>query len=265
MDKYEPIRSISRCISVLQAINRAGALSLADVARASGVPYPTAFRIIQTLLQEGMIEREPARKTYRATALTQTLSNGFQSHGRLVNLARPFIIDLTNKHGWPVTIASHVGHRMIIRDSTHALTSLTFNHYYPGYTLPILESAVGRAYLAYIPEDERNAILEKLDAIPELADWHALQLFKTGEMTDIIRSEGYAATGNNRFTQNPGQTSSIAVPLYNRGLVEGALAMVFFSASMRMADAVPRYLADIQRAAHDISQALSDYPEPAEE
>ena len=88
MEKGGPIRAISRSIAVLQAINRAGSMSMTDISQASGMPYSTTRRIVETLLNEGLIEREPARKHYRPTALVETLSHGFQGHGRLVMTAR---------------------------------------------------------------------------------------------------------------------------------------------------------------------------------
>jgi len=260
MSEYEPVRAITRGIAILQAINRSGGLAMSDIAAASGVPYPTAFRIVQTLLGEGLIEREPARKVYRPTALVQTLSNGYQEDRRLVTAARPHIVELTTKHGWPVTIATHIGHRMVIRDSTHALTSLTFNNYYPGYTMPILDCAVGRAFLAYTSEEEQARIMSSLRVLPSLTERHALDMFASGELGRIIVDEGYAAMGNNKFTQNPGKTSSIAVPLFEDGDVVGALALVFFSSAMRMNEAVPRYLQDIQATAGRINETLKQTP-----
>ena len=82
MEKGVPIRSLSRGIAVLQAVNRGGTISMMEIARTSNVPYPTACRIVQTLMHEGLIEREPSRKHYRPTALVQTLAHGFQGHGR---------------------------------------------------------------------------------------------------------------------------------------------------------------------------------------
>ena len=61
MEKGVPIRSITRSIAALKAINRHGSLSMMEIAKASEVPYPTACRIVQTLLYEGLIEQEPAR------------------------------------------------------------------------------------------------------------------------------------------------------------------------------------------------------------
>jgi IclR family mhp operon transcriptional activator len=55
MEKGVPIRSISRAIAVLQAINRQGSMSLMGIAKTAEVPYPTACRIVQTLLFEGLI------------------------------------------------------------------------------------------------------------------------------------------------------------------------------------------------------------------
>jgi IclR family mhp operon transcriptional activator len=206
MEKGVPIRSISRCVSVLQAINRAGDLSLMEIAKTAKVPYPTACRIVQTLLHEQLIEREPTRKHYRPTALIQSLSNGFQVRSQLVAVAREHIVALTKKHGWPISIATRVGPSMVIRDSTHALTYLTFNNYAPGYMLPILESAAGKAYLAYADADERDLIIRELRASGGTWDFLTMKMLESGDLVDDIRKVGYAVKGRNRFTETPGKT-----------------------------------------------------------
>ena len=165
MERGVPIRSISRCIAVLQAINRHGSLTLMDVARAAQLPYPTTCRMIQTLMHEGLIECEPTRKCYRATALVQTLSQGFHNHDHLVVKARPHITALTGRVGWPVAIVTRVGQLMMVRDSTHNLTSLTFVLYSPGYVMPLLECASGHVYLAHASEEERRNIIEGLETL----------------------------------------------------------------------------------------------------
>ena len=161
-DKDGSIRAISRGLRVLQAINRGGSITMMQICRQADIPYPTACRVIETLIKEGMVEREPARKRYRATALVRTLSVGFQDEDALVAVSRPHIVALCHKHGWPVSIATRVGHSMMVRDSTHKLTSLTLHHYAPGYTLPIIECSSGKAYLAFCEAEERAAILSGL-------------------------------------------------------------------------------------------------------
>jgi IclR family mhp operon transcriptional activator len=259
MEKGVPIRAITRSISVLQAINRHGNLTLMEIAHEAKVPYPTACRIVQTLLVEGLIEREPDRKRYRPTALVHTLSHGFQVDDRLVSVARPHLIALTDKITWPVSLMTRVGQKMMMRDSTHTLTSMTFNHYYPGYTLPILESAAGRAYLGFCSAAERDNILDGMKAIegerPLGAD--VLPFFESGVLVRDIRAHGYATKGRNPYTENPGKTSAIAVPIFNGDELLGCMSMVFFSVAMKMEKAVEDFLPDLTRTAQAIGRDLS--------
>lgn len=228
-----------------------------EIARTSGVPYPTACRIVQTLLHEELIEREPARKRYRPTALVQTLAHGFQGHGPLVQAARPHIVNLTRTFGWPISLSTHVGHSMIIRDSTHSLTSLTFSSYYPGYSLPILECAAGIAMLSYMSDEEREGVLYGLTLMPQVSTAHILHLFEEGGLADQVRRDGFAARGNNRFTRNPGKTSSIAVPIITPEGVLGTLTLAFFSSALRLVDGVERFAEPLKAAALAISHDLS--------
>jgi IclR family mhp operon transcriptional activator len=256
MEKGVPIRSLSRGIAVLQAINRGGSLSMMEIARSSAVPYPTACRIVQTLLHEELIEREPSRKRYRPTALVQTLAHGFQGHAPLVQAARPHIVELTRKVGWPITLSTHVGHSMVIRDSTHALTSLTFNSYFPGYALPILECAAGLATLSYMSDEERDSILYGMKLMPDQSLVHIVHLFETGGLAEQIRRDGFAARGNNLFTRNPGKTSSIAVPIITSDGVIGALTLAYFSVAIRMHEAVAKFTHQLKEAADAIADDL---------
>lgn len=260
MEKGVPIRSLVRGIAVLQAVNRGGSLSMMDIARASGVAYPTACRIVQTLQVEGLIEQEPTRKRYRPTALVQTLSHGYHDHTRLVQFARPHLVELTRLVVWPISLATHVGPSMVIRDSTHALTTLTFNNYLPGYSIPILECASGLVYLAHMDAAERTALLDSLKRLPERIPVHILHQIEHDDLLATVREQGFASRGNNHFTRNPGKTSSISVPIYEQGHVVGALTLGFFSTAVRMTDAIDQFVAPLKHAASGICVDLDNSP-----
>ena len=264
MEKGVPIRSLSRGLAVLQAVNRGGSLSMMEIARASNVPYPTACRLVQTLLFEGLIEQEPSRKRYRPTALVQTLAHGFQGDAGIVQTSRPHIVQLTRKLMWPISLSTHVGSNMVIRDSTHSLTTLTFNQYFPGYSIPILECASGLVYLANMPAEERAGILDSLKRLPDRMPMHVLRMIEEETLMDDVRRQGFASRGNNHFTRNPGKTSSIAVPIFERGHVAGALTLAFFSSAMRMDDAIQQFVGPLKEAAAAITSELSDEVQAAE-
>jgi len=249
------IRSVSRALNVLQAVNRHGALSMTQISNLVELPYPTTCRIVGTLILEGFIVREASRKYYRPTALVQSLSCGYQPRVRLVSIARRHIEKLTRDTGWPVSIASRVGSSMVIQDSTHSMTTMTFSDYHPGFTLPILSSASGMAYLAFTSEEDRGEILSQLSEKSEEEEIHMFG--KNPELYfEIIRKEGYASYIRNPHTKDPGKTSSIAVPLYLEDTVIGALTLVFFSTTLKVADAFEKYKEDLFLVQKEINEDL---------
>lgn len=250
------IRAIARGLRVLQAINRGGSITMMQISRQAEIPYPTACRVIETLINEGMVEREPARKRYRATALVRTLAVGFQDEDALVAVARPHIVALCKKHGWPISLATRVGHSMMVRDSTHKLTSLTLANYSPGYTLPIIECSTGKAYLAFCGDEEREAILSGMRRLDGPAERMAGMLLHDDALLSDIRRRGYATQARNAYTAVPGKTSSIAVPVFKGEQIAGAIALIIFAAAMPMSRAEALFVEDLQATARAISGEL---------
>ncbi len=255
-NKDQSIRSISRALHVLQAINRHESLTMTQISKIVKLPYPTACRIVYTLVGEGVIERETSRKYYRATALAQSLSCGYQAQSRLVAIARSHIVKLTNETGWPVSIASRVGPVMVIQDSTHGQTALTFSDYHPGFSLPMASSASGMVYLAFTEADEREHIIEQIKRTSLDEDSMILTDNLQGNKFEIILEDGYASFVRNPYTKDPGKTSSIAVPIYRGESLIGAMTLVFFSTALRVSDAFEEYKEYIFEAQTNINRDL---------
>ncbi|PEQ11354.1 IclR family transcriptional regulator [Novosphingobium sp. PC22D] len=255
MDDKIPIRTVTRAVTVLRAINRHGSMNMMSIARASGLSYPTAYRLVQTLIYEGLIEREPSRKYYRPTALVQELSVGYRPHNQLVAIARPYLEKMTQSMGWPVSIASPVGMNMVLRDSTHAQTTLTFEHYPPGFTFPLVESASGHLCLALSSDEVFEEIVHWLQENEGSED--ALAHLPSDAALARIRERGYAVKAWGRYNLTPGRTSAISVPIFRRGTFEAALTLIFFASAMSQDVAIERYLQELQDNATAISDAVS--------
>lgn len=257
MERGVPIRAISRAIAVLSAINRRGSATMMEISKSAEIPYPTASRIVQTLLHEGLIEREFARKRYRATALVHTLSMGFQAEDQLVVAARPHIEALCNELKWPISLATRVGTRMMVRDSTHKLTSLTFSNYYPGFTLPIAECATGKAYLAFCGDDELEAIIAGWRATDNETSKQGLLMVRDNIILDNIRADGYALQMRNLYNDEPGKTSSIAVPVEgDDGELIGSIAVIYFASALKADTAIEQFLEPLQKTTSAIQRDM---------
>ena len=256
MEKDLPIRSISRALDILKTINRLNSPSLTEISKATFLPYPTTFRIVQTLIHEGIIEQEPFRKRYRATELVKALSMGFQDDDKLLNAALDPMRVFTTEHLWPVTISVRVGNRMMIKHSTNQLTSQTFMNYYPGYTLPLLDCSSGRAYLAFCEDEERERVINGLADKPSAQISMSLSTV-TDDVLENIRRNGYAEYALTMHNQTPGKTSAFAVPILCDGKLKACLSLAFFARAHTLDEAVVKYLAPMREVAEDIGSRLT--------
>lgn len=253
IENGSPIRSVSRSISVLRTINAHGSLSMMDIARYEALPYPTAFRIVQTLVHEGLIERERERKHYRPTALVQSLASGYVQT-TMRELAQPHLSALTREVGWPIFLSARVGTRMVVRTSTHHETTLTFDLCEPGTTIPLISSATGHVWLAALPEDHVRDLV-RWGVGPEGVGALAVDIDALFETLSKVRALGYAARPcmNNR----PNRTASIAVPAFRDGRIEAVLTLTYFATAMKDNTALERYVEPMLKAAEAVTAALT--------
>ncbi len=260
MERDGGVRAIGRGLAVLRAINQHASMDLTSISKATGLPYATACRIVETLIEEGMIEREPSRKQYRPTSLVQTLSYGFRPEDRLVPAAQDPINEVTRALLWPLTICSRVGSSMMIRASSHRISPKTLNLYHPGYTIPILGCSAGIVYLAFCGDSEREIIL---DALEHSGDFGGTYARRSLERTFTeVRKRGYGQTERCQNNANPGKTSSIAAPLLAGSECVGAVTLTVFSSVMTASEAAERYHEPVCDVARRISMRLDDSPLP---
>jgi IclR family mhp operon transcriptional activator len=254
MEKGVPIRSVSRSISVLQAINRYGSLSMTGIARYGALPYPTACRIVQTLMHEGLIEQEPSRKHYRPTALVESLAHGYRSDHLLIETAHPHMSRLTQKIGWPVFLAVRVGTQMVIRGSTHSETSLTYAPCYPGITVPLLTSATGQAWLSKLEDEDVGNLLRW---VSETDTRRTLSADELQAVLAGVRRDGFASRPC--MNDSPNRTASIALPIMVEGEIVAVLTLTYFAAALQSAAAIEKYLLLMGETTQAIAQSLAAF------
>lgn len=176
--------------------------------------------------------------------------DAFQDH--LIDVSRAHLRAVTRKVGWPVSIAVRVGSRMVLLDSTHSETSLTYDLYYPGFSVPVVESASGSLCLALMSPEERADVLYRMRSAGDppaepMAD----------EALRSIQQQGYMALDSEKHNRLPGSPSSIAVPILRDGEFVASLTMIYFATALRQEQAVERYMPLLQHRAQAISEALA--------
>ncbi|HEY4344179.1 MAG TPA: DNA-binding transcriptional regulator [Parvibaculum sp.] len=251
-EKAAEIQPILRALQVLEALNQQAQMPLGLLHETTQLPKPTLVRLLDTLIAGGYVRRVSRRAGYSLGERVLRLSGGFRHADKAVEAARPFIYALTAQHKWPVGVATLDGDAMIVRLSTRAESPFTADQDYLGQRLPMLVSALGRAYLAFCPDVEREAILRMLRASKARSNALARDGRAVEQLVAGIRKRGYATTAHLRGEPLTG----LAVPVMEGKQVVVAITMRYFGSAMTEDEAARRYLTSMQDAAKAIAVGL---------
>lgn len=221
----EPIR---RAFAVLEALNRRRSTTLSLLTAETGLPRPTLVRLLQTLIALGYASRVSREAGYRLTDHVLTLAGGVRFLDHLVDAAIPHMSRFTREQGWPLYLATFSPGGMAIRHSTAPESPMSFET--AGYNRKshVLVGALGRAWLAFCPDDERRTILRGVGVRQGPALTSALER---------IRRDGHAFTAPPR----PMRIHGMAVPIRDQDRMLGCVSMRFPRSAMSEAVVGAKY------------------------
>ena len=188
-------RSLDRGIEILETLAREGAMSLADLHRATGLPKSTIRRLLQTLIQRKIVRRSLADQLYRTLLVFPDISGEVMPKGMLqmADAAIPRALALTQQIGWPSDIHIREARSMRIIDSTRQASNFHVEQGQINRQVSHFGSATGLACLAAMGDGEIAATYEALKT-----DRHwgpvrfGLDLATLMQRITEIRAQGYA-------------------------------------------------------------------------
>ncbi|MDO8209557.1 IclR family transcriptional regulator [Conexibacter sp. CPCC 206217] len=158
-DGVNGIQSVSRALGILELFGaQRPALTASEIANLSGLNRATAYRFCQTLLSLGYLE-ETRPRTFRPGLKAVSLAQAALAAHELPDLARPYLSELRDATGETVNMALLDG-AQIVYVSRLLNDSLLALRLFVGSRLPSTSSSMGRAMLAYLPDDEVERILD---------------------------------------------------------------------------------------------------------
>ncbi|MDN0076412.1 DNA-binding transcriptional regulator [Crenobacter sp. SG2303] len=258
--EYKTVRGLVRGLHLLQALNASESGRASDLAlsRSTGLHRTTVRRLMETLIDEGFVRRSESDGSYRLTLQVRSLSEGFTDDEWVATAAAPAMGELLQKVVWPSDLTMPDGDAMIIRETTHRFSPLSFHRSMVGRRLPILLTAAGRAYFAYCGEEEREDILSLLRSQDDAQSLLAKDEGFIRNLIEQVRSTGYST--NQGDWQEQKKIGAVAVPVLHGGKVLGSLNVIYLNRAVSQSDAIQRYVPALQQAVARISAAL-DNPE----
>lgn len=133
-----------------------------DIAERTGLPKPTVFRLTHTLTRMGYLYHDQRLGKYQLG--TGVLSLGFSllTNMDVLKIARPLMQELANYSHTQVSVGTRDRLGILLLDSRENIEATVSLPREPGTRIPVAKTAMGRALLCGLPQDERDKLLDNL-------------------------------------------------------------------------------------------------------
>ena len=202
----ERLQALERGLEALAFLNRFGAGTSGQVARALKLKRSTAHRILSVLVTMGLLRHDSLGHQYILCARVRELSNGFRDDAWITNVASPRLSAWTREYHWPLVLTTLLGGLMTVRASTDYESPISVDRFLAGQVIPIEGSTVGALYKAY--------------GLRALAGMGATAGADAAEDVVAIRKAGYVARATACFTG-----ARVSVPLVEADHFLGCITM----------------------------------------
>jgi DNA-binding IclR family transcriptional regulator len=177
----------------------------------------TVHRMLATLSDFHLVEKEPSSRRYRLGPAVFHLATARAKQTDLRELARPHMENLSDASLETVSLEMRFGQQLVTLDTVESVQEVRLVGTV-GITTPIHElGAKCKVVLAFLPPSEQARILDQVR-------WERVNFTRTTLRAELIqiREEGVARSFGERL---PGAASIAAPILDNRGEVVGSIAV----------------------------------------
>lgn len=154
------VQSLDRALRILAIVAEGSGLSLSEVAELSGVPAPTAYRMLTTLEQHGMVEFEKTGQLWSIGVESYRIGSAFLRGRKLADRARGAMQRLMEETGETANlgVAEDDCIVFVTQVETHHAIRAFFR---PGTRSPFHVSGIGKAVLAHLDSGRVAAIARR--------------------------------------------------------------------------------------------------------
>jgi IclR family mhp operon transcriptional activator len=258
--EYREVRGLSRGLAVLRVLNTrpGGIAGVTELARLTGLHRTTVKRLLETLRAEGLVHHKDDGMSYALGFEVRRLSEGYVGAQWIDRVAASAMREHLRSLSWPSDLATPDSGFMIVRESTHRMSMLSQHRATIGIRIPMLVSSLGRAWLTWCADDEREATLsllrERTDAIGELArdDAYVKRVLRE------TRRRGYAM--NKGEWASEASVTAIGFPVRIGEHAIGAINLVLQTKAVSEREIATRYVPLLRSLALEISSGVAALP-----
>jgi len=238
------IQSVDRAIRVLTALQGARRMSLTELATRLELAPSTTHGIVRTLVHHGMVVQERGSSRYQLGPAVLRLGNVYLDTLELRSKTIPWAEDLARRTGFAVrTGVLLVDDVVIIHHEPRPDGSRQMPEV--GIVIPAHASALGKAMLAFLPDDEKRIL--RTGTLRSMTGETVTSPEELVAQLAEVRASGVALEQDEAVIGE----SAVASPVFDSwGTVVGAIAVVIPSSG-------PLQHQDVRDAVRETARALS--------
>lgn len=244
------IKSLDRAIIVLQRLGEIGGTTLSVLASDLGQSPATVYRVLITLEGRGLVEFDEILQVWNIGAGAYLIGAHFLRRTSLVDRARPILRHLMQATGETANLGIEKNGVVLFvsQVETHSNIRAFFP---PGSVSEMHASGIGKALLAFMPQDRREAVLSGRE-LTRYTDQTLTDPATLDRDLAICRARGYAVDADEK-TQG---MRCIAAPVYDV-FGEAVAGLSVSGPTSRISDSdIPRLAEHVTDAARQLSAAV---------
>jgi len=133
-----------------------------DIAKRTGLPKPTVSRLTYTLTRMGYLFHDEKLGKYQLGTSVLSLGYSLLTNMDILKIARPLMQELADYSHTVVSVGTRDRLGMIYLDGRHSTDATVSLRREPGTRVPMATTAMGRALLCGLPEEERSQLLDHI-------------------------------------------------------------------------------------------------------
>lgn len=214
------IQSVARAVDILRALAAAPrGLGVTEVADHLGVAKPTAFALLKTLEQGGLVNQDHVSTKYRLGPALLELGNAYLETHELRARSVVWADSLATRAGEAVWVAVLSGdHVIVVHHAFRPEGAVQILEV--GAAMPWHACALGKAIVAQLPEADRGELLA--NKLSVLTGQTVIDPAELERQLERVAAVGYATEDGEAAIGDAG----IAAPVHDRDGVLGAIGLV---------------------------------------
>lgn len=250
---YPPVESVCRAFDVLRAVNKLRIASVTGIFEETGFPKPTIVRMLETLMAEGYVARDNMCGGYRVTHRVHELNSGYEGISQVIEISRPLAVDLTRRIKWPIGIGVIDGDAIALQFWTGAISPWAHTNTVLGLRPDLVTSAMGRAYMAFCSDDERDSRIDWMRSDPRREFTESNERCFRALLAQI-RKDGYAIRDPRT---KPHCTTTMAMAIREGDAVHALISISFFTTAVPKGDIAEQIVAPLRATTTKIEEAFA--------